>query len=412
MAKQVVFVAGNDPLRGMGGHSCYVRSHARAAIRLGFEPHLFCAAPESGVAETDFGFIHRTASPFRPFRHLMVPAHGPLLARSVERFLASAKSPCFIHSIAVWGYVGAVVSRRLRRRGIDAVSVVTAYDTLVNESRAKLRGVAEDHGYLERLAQAWELLWNSTAVRHYERRSYCEARALLVNYRSVERLVTATYGNGLHLRKVTYASETAFLREGREVPEMPKTVAALRSSGAPLIATVSRHDPRKGIDVLLHALARLKGEGVAFRACLAGGGRLLEAHRQLVRTLGLSDVVVVEGFVPDSYAYTRHADVFVLPSLGEGSGSLSLLEALQAGAGIVASKVDGISEDVVDDESALLVPPGDEQALAAAIRRMLTGRGLRQRLAWHARRVFEQRFSAKAFTDALGEVYAQFGILP
>ena len=412
MAKQIVFIVGNDPLRGIGGHSCYVRSHARAAMQLGFEPHLFCAAPENGVVETGFGFVHRTESPFRPFRHLMVPAHGPLLAGSVERFLSSGPNRCLLHGIAVWGYVGAVVSRRLRRRGIEAVPVVTAYDTLVNESRAKLHGVAESHGYRERLAQARELLWNRFIVQHYERRSYREASALLVNYKSVERLITATYGTGLNIRKVTYASETAFLAEGRQTPELPGTIAALRASNAPLIVAASRHDPRKGIDILLRALSLLKRKGVRFRACLAGGGRLLEAHRQLTTALGLNDAVVVEGFVPDSYSYIRHADVFVLPSLGEGSGSLSLLEAFQAGAAIVASKVDGISEDVVEDENGLLVPPGDAEALAGAIGRLIAGCSLRQRLAQAARQTFELRFSAAAFTNALGNVYAQLGFLP
>jgi hypothetical protein len=59
MAKEIVFVVGKDPLRETGGgHSSYVRAHARAAIRIGFDPHLFCAGFDKGVVQTDFGVVH------------------------------------------------------------------------------------------------------------------------------------------------------------------------------------------------------------------------------------------------------------------------------------------------------------------------------------------------------------------
>jgi len=101
--------------------------------------------------------------------------------------------------------------------------------------------------------------------------------------------------------------------------------------------------------------------------------------------------------------------VFALPSLEEGSGSLSLLEALQAGVGVVASGVDGIPEDVTDGDSALLVSPGDAEGLAVALERVLTDPELRRRLARRARETFEARFSAGALADALKAVYAELG---
>ena len=143
-----------------------------------------------------------------------------------------------------------------------------------------------------------------------------------------------------------------------------------------------------------------------------GGGALLADDRRLVRRLGLADVVELPGFVPDSFAYLRRADVFVLPSLEEGSGSLSLLEALQAGVAVVASAVDGIPEDVTDGESALLVKPGDAEALAAALASLLADAGLRGRLARAGHDTFLRRFSAVAFARALCEAYGELGITP
>ena len=97
MAKEIVFIVGKDPIVEMGGHSSYVRAHARAAMRLGFEPHLFCVSRGSEVVPTDFGVVHRIATRFRPFRPIMAPFHSPIISIGVERFLAARKDPILIH---------------------------------------------------------------------------------------------------------------------------------------------------------------------------------------------------------------------------------------------------------------------------------------------------------------------------
>jgi glycosyltransferase involved in cell wall biosynthesis len=116
--------------------------------------------------------------------------------------------------------------------------------------------------------------------------------------------------------------------------------------------------------------------------------------------------------VCDSYPYLEHADIFVLPSLEEGSGSLSLLEALQAGVASVASKIDGIPEDVVDGKTALLVSPNNPIELADAIGRLIANPTLRREIGQRGRRTFETRFSAEVFTSALRQTYAELGVIP
>ena len=64
MARQVIFVAARNPNTPGGGHDTYVRAHARAAVRAGFEPHIFCRGSRAGVEETDFGIVHQVALPF------------------------------------------------------------------------------------------------------------------------------------------------------------------------------------------------------------------------------------------------------------------------------------------------------------------------------------------------------------
>jgi glycosyltransferase involved in cell wall biosynthesis len=368
------------------------------------------------VVHTEFGIVHRVRArtgleriPAVKVRQHQLIWRVPLLARAVERLVLARPGTLLIHSFASFGCVGAAAHEALRRQGLATVSVVSAYDTLVREGRAKLRG-AKAHGAVARISFAVELLWNKLLVARYERRGLRGARLVLVNYESVRRILVESYGISERVRTIPYSSEAAFL-DGRGRPPLPSGLAGL-ASPAPLVVAVSRQDPRKGLDILLHALARLRRAGLPFRACLVGGGPLLTAHRRLAGRLGLDGLVAIEGFVPDPYSYLQHADVFVLPSLEEGSGSLSLLEALQAGLAVVASNVDGIPEDLEDGTSALLVPPGDSLELARALERVLTDPELRRRLGRQGRAIFETRFSADRFSAAIQTVYAELGVTP
>jgi glycosyltransferase involved in cell wall biosynthesis len=426
----VVLVPGRDPLdEPAAGHSSYVRAHARAVLRLGFTPHLFCAGRDDAEIDTDYGVIHRSAARVRPVRQLLAGLHAPQLAAAIARFAAGHRGPLLVHAFGVWGYAGVLASERLRAAGCEAIPIVSSYTAYGSESRSLLRSPAP-YGWPRRLRYGAAHLWIRLAVERWERRGYCDSQRVLLNYESVRRLVAARYGAAARCVKLTYAAEAAFVREGP--PARPPRAAERRTlrlaerpappsswgppsapPEAPLIVAVSRHDPRKGWDVLLAALDRLRRQGIPFRACLAGGGPLLAADRALARRLGLADdgAVAILGEVPDPFLYLQRADVFVLPSRAEQSGSLALLEALQAGCAVVASRVDGIPEDVVDGASALLVEPGEPAALAGALARLLGDATLRRRLAAGARAVFEERFSADAFAAALGRVYAELGIV-
>jgi putative peptidoglycan lipid II flippase len=134
--------------------------------------------------------------------------------------------------------------------------------------------------------------------------------------------------------------------------------------GAALLVTVARLAPQKGLEVLLDALAALRGRPLV--AVVAGGGplegklrRRAEAERLPLRLLG------ARGDVSDLLAA---ADVVVVPSLWEGQ-SLLLQEALGAGAVLVATDAGGNRE--VTGDAALLVPTRDPVALAGAIATLL-----------------------------------------
>lgn len=419
MSRPIALVAGKDPLQGIGGHSRYVRAHARAARVIGFEPHVFCFSDESGAVETDFGLVHRARLPWRLERHprLAFRRHlfvwrQALVARAVVGFVRAHPETRVIHSFGIFAGAGVAASRALARSGIDTVPIASAYDTLAREAAAKAAGARRSEAWRTRLGFAAELAFTRLVVDRCEARGYAASRLVLVNYASVRRALAEGYGLRARVRLVSYGPETAFVHAPDARRPTPDAVRALEPRGAPMIVALSRHDPRKGVDVLLHALARLRRDGIRFRACLVGGGPLLAAHRRLCQRLGLAAATALPGFVPETRAYLEHADVFSLPSLEEGGGSLALLEALQAGVAVVASDVDGVPEDVTDGESGLLVAPGDPDALARALGRVLTDAPLRARLACAGRAVFVRRFSAQTFVAALAGAYEAAGAAP
>jgi len=412
MLRNIIVVAGKDPLLIDGGSESYLRAYGRAAMRAGYMPHFFSVATHDAVKETEFGVVHRTRSPFRPFRGLMVAAHQSYIVRAVDRFVGTETGPHLIHSFGGWGGVGLAVAKRLKHRHIDAIPIITAFGTYNHETRGKLRGLRVTERPLKWLQHVWELLWTRIAVDPNEGPGYRGSKVVLVNYDSVQRIISRQFGDGISFAKMTYASEAAFLKTGAVRDDMPEPIARLELKGLPLLIVVSRHDPRKGVDVLLRALAELRKQGTKFQACLIGGGQLLDAHRALVNQLGLSSSVTVPGRVPDAYAYLQYADVFALPSLEEGSGSVSLLEAMQAGAAAVVTRVDGLPEDVVDEESALLVEPGDVDGLAEALKRLFSDADLRSRIAAGGHQQYVERFSAEAFSADLQRVYCNLGFPP
>lgn len=420
-----VFITGKDPLQSSGGLETYVRAHALAASQAGLDVDVFCIARRSSERPTDWGRLQAVGTPVRPIASFMAPLHGVFVRRAVIRhaWRFGSRGPVIVHGFGPWSMVAVAVSRALGRAGIESVPVASAYTTLLHEQRGMLGGVRRAHGVYNLARYAVRYLWVRALVDRLERRGYRRSRLVLLNYESVRTLLLGSCGPDLAVRRIPYASELAF-DDLMPAPPVPAPIARLKPEDAPLILSVSRHDPRKGVDVLLRALARLAEADIPFRACLVGPGATLGVDRELSAQLGLQDQVAIPGRVLDVGTYYRHADVFVLPSLEEGSGSLSLLEALQSGLPIVATRCDGIPEDVhlggegtgVDAgtssqaAAAVLVEPANEQALTDALGRVLADSSLRSRLGSQARAIYEQRFSAEVFVDALRDTYAELGV--
>jgi glycosyltransferase involved in cell wall biosynthesis len=159
---------------------------------------------------------------------------------------------------------------------------------------------------------------------------------------------------------------------------------------------------RKGIDLLLEATAHV----AELKLWIAGEGPEAEALSRRASEPDLAGRVHFLGQVSAMGDLYGGADLGVLPSRAEGLGVASL-EAMAAGLPVVATRVGGLAEAVVDGETGLLVEPEDVDGLAAALRRLLEQAELRRRLGEGGRRRVEQVFLPERMVSAYVDVYRE-----
>jgi glycosyltransferase involved in cell wall biosynthesis len=166
-----------------------------------------------------------------------------------------------------------------------------------------------------------------------------------------------------------------------------------RDHAVPRILTVGRLTAAQDHLTLVTALGILLRAGHLFTADIVGDGELDRAVRDHARRLDVSGRVVFRGLLRHEAVLREYeaADIFVLSSRWEGCPNV-VLEAMAHGLPVVATAVGGIPELVEHEDSALLVPPGDPHALAAALARLLCDRTFRLAMGEAARR------SASRFT--------------
>jgi glycogen synthase len=175
-----------------------------------------------------------------------------------------------------------------------------------------------------------------------------------------------------------------------------------------LFVCVGRLNHEKGFHHAVHAVAALAEAGLDARLAIVGDGEERERLARLAAEVGVGDRVVLAGRQsPDGVAaYLVSADAFLFPTEREEAAPLVLPQAMASGLPVVASSIGGITE-VVDrpDENGILVPPGDTEALGAAMARLAHDAELRRRLGAEARRRVLEEYTLELMTRRTLEVY-------
>ncbi len=291
------------------------------------------------------------------------------------------------------------IARCVREQGYDLIHSHTPRTALIARLAAWQAGVPWVHHLhspaLADTAQPWRNLRNAALER------WC--------LRGAARLIAVSGSLGEYaVRQRLSKQPVAVVRNG--VPALGLLPSRPLPQGDWTLGVVALFRPRKGLEVLLAALARLRRAGRPVRLRAIGAFETPEYHQAMlaeVQRLGLGDAIDWVGFTRDVGSELARLDTLVLPSLfGEGL-PMVVLEAMAAGVPVVATRVEGVPEAIVDRSEGLLVPANHVDALADALEQLLSGQvswsDLRARA--HARHAAE--FSEVAMARHVAEVYDQ-----
>ena len=162
---------------------------------------------------------------------------------------------------------------------------------------------------------------------------------------------------------------------------------------------------RKGIYDLVEAVDMLKQQGISGFSITVGGNGEIEQLKALIDERQLNDYFEVIGWVTgeQKYQLMKDSDLLLLPSHNEGL-PIAILEAMSAGLAVLSTTVGGIPEAIPNEESGLLIEPGNHQALAHAIAKYINNRELIELAARNSRKRYDVAYSSTANLTVIREV--------
>jgi glycosyltransferase involved in cell wall biosynthesis len=191
-----------------------------------------------------------------------------------------------------------------------------------------------------------------------------------------------------------------------ELPDVAPARAALGlPTDLPVVGIVGRLAPIKDHRTFLRAAARLAGQRPDVHFAVVGDGELRGELEPAFRA-SLGERVTFTGWVRDLPALYASLDVVALTSRNEGT-PVSLIEAAAARRPVVATRVGGVADVVVDGRSGVLVPRGDDAALADAVEEIIGQPGRARAMGEAGRAHVSERFSARVLVDRIADLYEE-----
>jgi len=345
---------------------------ARAAQAAGFEVHVATNVADGAAAVAHEGFV---LHPVRFWRGRLSPFATIATVLALRR-IHRAVAPDLVHHVALQPTILgslAAIGRRVAR-----VNAITGLGYAFISGAAKARDMRAVIGMLLR-----RLLDRDRSVALVQNP---DDRDLLSGLGIAAERIVLIPGSGVDVVALT------------PMPEPPGDVTA---------AFVGRLLDDKGIRTLVAAHRLLRRKGMAIELLIAGTpdpANPASVSPAEAAAWGHEPGVTWLGHVDDIATVWARAHMAVLPSRREGLPK-SLLEAAACGRPMVATDVPGCREVAIPNETGLLVPPDDADALAAAIERLARSPDLRARFGRAARRLAEERFAADAIGRAVLGLY-------
>ncbi len=176
----------------------------------------------------------------------------------------------------------------------------------------------------------------------------------------------------------------------------------------PTLIFLSNLSLSKGIQTFVNSLAELRNQNILFSVKIVGDSMdyTIEETKKFIKAKGLSDQVKVLGpkFGKEKIDHLSQADIFVLPSFNE-CFPLTILEAMQVGLPIVATKIGGIPDMIKDNVEGLLIDLNKPNDLSEKLKSLILDPDLRKRLGKNAQERFNSQFTIRHFNEGLYRIF-------
>lgn len=230
--------------------------------------------------------------------------------------------------------------------------------------------------------------------------------------KKVDKVIAVSNFIKLHLKRtglvngknalVLHGIDTNKFKE-RFLEPTKKTSLGIKN-GERVIMTVARLNPEKGIDTLIKAIPIIKRNGNNIKLVLVGDGPQRANYEKLTEDLGIKDTVLFLGGRGNVAELLSITDIFCLPSIREAL-SFAILEAMAEGKPVVATKVGGIPEAVIDGETGLLVPAANINRLASALNLLLENKDISRKFSSNAKQRVKKYFNFERMFKETKETY-------
>ncbi len=388
----IFIISGKSPLGDPGGYPAYARILAVTLTSLGYPVYILAIGKKAGIEKKEYGEIHifnTTLLKLFPFLHQLalagLPYYSFIFAQEIKKIIKDKKINRFIMwGMGPWAFPGVYLTLFPSHAKMDMIS---SYFT---STRHEMKGAVDairikDYGIMPKIKYliVYEIV--ARIFNIFEKLTLHFCNLVVIHYESSKKIIKEGFqvpDEKIHM--FPWYTET-FKREGKRETKSKKYPH-------PLIVSICRQDPRKGINFIIHAIKILSKKYPTITCLIIGSGSFYTFNKKLAENLNITKNVHFLGFVPDIAPVLTEADITVVVPLRQGSSALTVIESMSYGKALVASDCDGIPEDITNNYSGLIVESGNEVALAKALEKLIEDPILRKRLGENAYHEYKNRF--------------------
>lgn len=388
----VFIISGKSPLGDPGGYPAYARSLAVTLKSLGYPVYVLAIGKNPGIVKEDYGDVYISYTillKIFPFLNQLalsaLPYYGFIFSNQVRKIVKEEKIDNYIlWGMGPWTYPGVLL------KIYPAKGKMTMISSYFTSTRHEMKGAVDsikvkDYGIIPKLKYLFVYEIVARVFYLFEKITLVFSDLIVIHYESSRKIIKEEFKvNTKKVRMFPWYTET-FKRTGSNKNTSKKYPH-------PLIVSISRQDPRKGLNFIIHAIKIVAQKYPDVTCLIVGSGSFQKLNKKLAEKLNVTKNVIFPGFVPDIKPVLEEADITVVVPLKQGSSALTVIESMSYGKAMVVSDCDGIPEDIKNNYSGLVVPKGDEKSIAKAIEKLIENPKLRKKLGENAFKSYKEKF--------------------